>query len=91
MVCGVWLATDNLFASGSVDGVVILWSTNTLNAMKMFMCAESIPREVGGGGPAAAAAPLTSSLKLSKSNTDIRQIMAIGEVREKRGGGKDMG
>ena len=61
----------NLFASGSRDGVILLWSTNTLSAMKMFQCVDQpLPRELSSP------TPLTSS-PLSV----VRDIAVVGEVR----------
>ena len=61
---------ENFFASGSRDGVILLWSTNTLSAMKMFSCGEI---------------SLTGSLKeshppLTTLTSQIKHILAIGEV-----------
>lgn len=34
--------TGTFFATGSEDGTVVLWSMNTLSAMKLFNCADGI-------------------------------------------------
>ena len=61
----------NLFASGSCDGVILLWSTNSLSAMKMFHSADTISQPIKDtSGPSL----------LHASDTTIRQILAIGEV-----------
>ncbi|XP_064390795.1 WD repeat-containing protein 41-like isoform X2 [Halichondria panicea] len=57
--------SQTFFASGSRDGVILLWSTNSLSAMKIINCVEPC---------------LTSSLRESQyPSMQIRHIMAIGE------------
>ena len=62
----------NFFASGSRDGVILLWSTNSLSAMKMFNGADSISLPVVKDN----SLPSTTQAV----DTSIRQILAIGEV-----------
>ena len=65
----------NLFASGSHDGVVLLWSTSSLSAMKMFNCADGLPKEVvQSTGPPNPNSPMASLV-------EIKHILVIGEVR----------
>lgn len=61
----------NLFASGSRDGVVLLWSTSSLSAMKMFNCADGMPREI---------VQSIGTLSTTSPLTEIKHILVIGEV-----------
>ena len=61
--------TANFFASGSRDGMILLWSTNSLSAMKMFNSTDTLSQPIMSGPSLVQAA-----------ETNIRQILAIGEV-----------
>lgn len=77
MSAGISMFAVNMFASGSWDGAIILWSTNSLNALKMFQCAEGMPRELTPILPVAAQ---TTAAASTRNSTEIRHIIAIGEV-----------
>ena len=62
----------NLFASGSHDGMILLWSTNTLSAMKMFQSVDPVPQQV--------TKEVSGPSLVHTADTNIRQILAIGEV-----------
>ena len=67
----VLIYAANLFASGSRDGVILLWSTNSLSAMKMFHSVDTISQPIKDtSGPSLLLVP----------DTTIRQILAVGEV-----------
>ena len=74
-MCGLPVA--NLFASGSCDGVVLLWSTSSLSAMKMFHCVEGMPKELPL--PVVGQSALSPSASAT-SLTEIKHILVIGEV-----------
>lgn len=42
-ICCLTSISINFFASGSYDGVILLWSTNTLSAIKIFHCLNPSP------------------------------------------------
>ena len=64
--------TANFFASGSKDGMILLWSTNTLNPMKMFQCAGS------ASFTQSLREPMPSSVVHVES--EINSILALSEV-----------
>ena len=66
------IVTANFFASGSRDGVILLWSTNSLSAMKMFNSADTISQPV--------LKDISGPSFVQAADTNIRQILAIGEV-----------
>lgn len=62
--------SGNFFASGSQDGVILLWSTNTLNAMKMFDCSRQMT----------VAPPTKEPGSVVPQNcTEIRNIIVVAE------------
>lgn len=72
----------NLFASGSRDGVILLWSTNTLSAIKMFQCVDQpLPRELTPptAPPTTAAAAVAAAM--AGPTSVVRDIAVVGEVR----------